>query len=184
MMRMRFGVNYTPSHGWFHFWLDPDWPSVEEDMRRIRNLGMDHVRVFPVWPYLQPNRTWINRKAIADVRRMVHIAGEQGMDAYVDVFQGHLSSFDFLPSWLVTWHRGNMFEDADAVKAEKTLVAELYGELAQEPAFRGLTLGNELNQFSDRPHPAKMATSSRRIDAWLADLLAVVDRSKHVALHS
>lgn len=125
MMRMRFGVNYTPSHGWFHFWLDPDWPSVEEDMRRIRNLGMDHVRVFPVWPYLQPNRTWINRKAIADVRHMVHIAGEQGMDAYVDVFQGHLSSFDFLPSWLVTWHRGNMFEDADAVKAEKTLVAEL-----------------------------------------------------------
>lgn len=184
MMRMRFGVNYTPSHGWFHFWLDPDWPSVEEDMRRIRNLGMDHVRVFPVWPYLQPNRTWINRKAIADVRRMVHIAGEQGMDAYVDVFQGHLSSFDFLPSWLVTWHRGNMFEDADAVKAEKTLVAELYGELAQEPSFRGLTLGNELNQFSDRPHPAKMATSSRRIDAWLADLLAVVDRRKHVALHS
>lgn len=181
---MRFGVNYTPSHGWFHFWLDPDWPSVEEDMRRIRNLGMDHVRVFPVWPYLQPNRTWINRKAIADVRRMVHIAGEQGMDAYVDVFQGHLSSFDFLPSWLVTWHRGNMFEDADAVKAEKTLVAELYGELAQEPSFRGLTLGNELNQFSDRPHPAKMATSSRRINAWLADLLAVVDRRKHVALHS
>ena len=46
-----------------------------------RLLPLIHALV-PVWPYLQPNRTWINRKAIADVRRMVHIAGEQGMDPW------------------------------------------------------------------------------------------------------
>ena len=93
---MKFGVNYTPSHGWIHAWLDPDWDGIDNDLKQISELGMDHVRIFPIWPYLQPNRTWINKKGVADVRRMVHIAGEHGLDAYVDVFQGHLSSFDFL----------------------------------------------------------------------------------------
>ena len=164
---MKFGVNYTPSHGWFHAWLDPDWDGIDNDLKQISELGMDHVRIFPIWPYLQPNRTWINKKGVADVRRMVHIAGEHGLDAYVDVFQGHLSSFDFLPSWLVTWHAGNMFTDADAVAAERELVKTMTDELSKEPAFKGLTLGNEVNQLSDRPHPTKMSATDRQIDAWL-----------------
>ena len=32
---MRFGVNYTPSNGWFHSWLDPDWHSVDRDLKQI-----------------------------------------------------------------------------------------------------------------------------------------------------
>ena len=171
---MKFGVNYTPSHGWFHAWLDPDWDGIDNDLKQISELGMDHVRIFPIWPYLQPNRTWINKKGVADVRRMVHIAGEHGLDAYVDVFQGHLSSFDFLPSWLVTWHAGNMFTDADAVAAERELVKTMTDELSKEPAFKGLTLGNEVNQLSDRPHPTKMSATSQQIDAWLNALLPAV----------
>ena len=169
---MKFGVDYTPSHGWFHSWLDPDWTSIDNDLRQIKDLGMDHVRIFPVWPYLQPNRTWINRKGVADVRRMVHIAGEHGLDAYVDVFQGHLSSFDFIPSWLVTWHKGNMFTDPSAVESERELVSIMTDELSEEDAFKGLTLGNEVNQLSDRPHPAKMSASSEQIDTWLDELLS------------
>lgn len=181
---MRFGVNYTPSHGWFHSWLNPDWASIEHDLHAIRELGMDHVRIFPVWPYLQPNRTWINRKGVEDVRRMVHIAGEQGLDAYVDVFQGHLSSFDFIPSWLVTWHAGNMFTDPDAVAAERELVAVMTGELSREPAFKGLTLGNEVNQLSDRPHPTRMGADAAAIDDWLDTLLAAAAGQGHAALYS
>ena len=181
---MKFGVDYTPSHGWFHSWLDPDWESIDEDLRQIKDLGMDHVRIFPVWPYLQPNRTWINRKGIEDVRRVVHIAGEHGLDAYVDVFQGHLSSFDFIPSWLVTWHKGNMFTDPELVASERELIAVMADELAKEPAFKGLTLGNEVNQLSDRPHPTKMTASPDQIDAWLDELLPAAKRGDALALFS
>jgi hypothetical protein len=181
---MKFGVNYTPSNGWFHSWLNPDWESIDHDLRQISELGMDHVRIFPVWPYLQPNRTWINRKGIEDVRRMVHIAGEHGLDAYVDVFQGHLSSFDFLPSWLVTWHAGNMFTDPDAITAERELVSAMVDELSSEPAFKGLTLGNEVNQLSDRPHPTKMPASAEQIDAWLDALLPVAAGKGRACLYS
>lgn len=181
---MRFGVNYTPSNGWFHAWLDPDWDSVDRDLEQIARLGMDHVRIFPVWPYLQPNRTWINRRGVADVRRMAHIAGEHGLDVYVDVFQGHLSSFDFLPSWLVTWHTGNMFTDPDAVAAECELIRTLSGELSQEPAFRGITVGNEVNQLSDRPHPTRMAASPEQIDRWLDATLRAAGSDGRLSLYS
>ena len=32
---MKFGVNYTPSHGWFHAWLDPDWDGIDNDLKQI-----------------------------------------------------------------------------------------------------------------------------------------------------
>lgn len=181
---MKFGVNYTPSHGWFHAWLDPDWVSIDHDLQQIASLGLDHVRIFPIWPYLQPNRTLINHKAVADVRRMVHIAGEHGLDAYVDIFQGHLSSFDFLPSWLVTWHATNMFTQPEALAAQQQLVRVMRDELIQEPSFRGITLGNEVNQFSDRPHPTKMSATSQEINLWIDSLLSEAKTESTKSLYS
>ena len=32
-------------------------------------------------------------------------------DVAVDLIQGHLSSFDFLPAWMLTWHKRSLFED-------------------------------------------------------------------------
>lgn len=181
---MRFGVNYTPSCDWFHTWLNPDWKSIDKDFRQISSLGLDHVRIFPIWSYLQPNRTWLNHKALDDLRTMVHIAGEYGLDAYVDVLQGHLSSFDFLPSWLVTWHRGNMFVDAAAIQAECDLIQAINSTLEGEVAFKGLTLGNEVNQLSDDPHPTKMPATSAQISMWLDTLLASMRRTGQVSLCS
>ena len=36
---MKFGVNYTPSHGWFHAWLDPDWDGIDNDLKQISELA-------------------------------------------------------------------------------------------------------------------------------------------------
>ena len=113
--RRRFGVNYTPRIGWFHAWHDLDLDAVGEDLRAISELGLDHVRIFPLWPLLQPNRTLIRPRALDDVRAVVDVAASVDLDVVVDVVQGHLSSFDFVPSWLLTWHRRNMFTDPEVV---------------------------------------------------------------------
>ena len=101
--RLRFGANYTPSKDWMHSWLDFTPDDVRRDFAALAELGLDHVRVFPLWTVLQPNRTLIRTKAIDDVRAMVDIAAEFELDASVDVIQGHLSSFDFVPSWPVSY---------------------------------------------------------------------------------
>jgi len=185
MTTLRFGVNYTPRQKWFYSWHDMDWDSVESDMATIAGLGMDHVRLFPLWPVLQPNRSFIDPKAVADVRRMVDIADSHGLDVYVDVLQGHLSSFDFVPSWLSSWHSGNMFTDPEIVEAEALLTRALHSALRDVPRYRGLTLGNELNQFSGSPHPSPMRATPDEVDGWLDALLSAVPESDGVTrLHA
>ncbi len=96
---MRFGVNYTPSRGWFHHWLDFDLDEVRADLDPVAALGLDHIRVFPLWPLFQPNRALIRPRAVGQLVALADAARERGLDVSVDGLQGHLSSFDFLPSW-------------------------------------------------------------------------------------
>lgn len=177
---VRFGVNYTPRRGWFHSWLDLDLDAVGEDLQAIASLGADHVRIFPLWPLLQPNRTLIRPRGLDDVRAVVDVAATVGLDVVVDALQGHLSSFDFIPSWLTTWHRRNMFTDPEVVTATAALVRALAGRVAGAPNLLGLTLGNEVNQFSASNHPDPDAVDVVEATAWTSTLLgAARDGAPH-----
>ena len=180
---LRFGANYTPSAEWMHSWLSFSPENVRSDFAGLAALGLDHVRVFPLWPVLQPNRTLIRQQALDDVRTVVDIAAEFGLDVSVDALQGHLSSFDFVPSWLATWHDRNMFADPQVVAAEADLVRALGTRLADAPNFLGLTLGNEVNQFSDRPHPTPWPITVAQAEAWLTTLLDAAHSSAPRAAH-
>ncbi|GAB3683554.1 cellulase family glycosylhydrolase [Angustibacter aerolatus] len=182
---MRFGANYTPSQGWFHAWLDLDLDAVARDLDAVAALGLDHVRLFPLWSLLQPNRTLIRERALADVRAVAEVAQRSGLDVSVDVVQGHLSSFDFLPSWVTTWHTRNLFTDDDVVEALEQLVGSVHGALADLPGYLGLTLGNELNQFSGAPHPNASPATPAQVESWLRRLLgAVPDDASTLRLHA
>ncbi len=185
MTALRFGVNYTPRKDWFYSWLEPDFDEIRRDLDAIASLGLDHVRIFPFWPILQPNRTLIRPRALADVRTLVRLAGEAGLDASVDVIQGHMSSYDFVPAWLTSWHATNMFTDAGAVKAQADLARALHDAVADLPNYLGLTLGNEVNQFSGDPHPAPMRASSEDAGNWIRTLLdAVPAGGRALRLHA
>ncbi|MEV5151388.1 glycosyl hydrolase [Streptomyces werraensis] len=180
---VRFGVNYTPSEGWFHHWLDFDLDSVRADLDSIAALGLDHVRVFPLWPYFQPNRTLIRPRAVEQLVALADAAAERGLDVNVDGLQGHLSSFDFLPAWTRTWHRRNLFTDPDVLDGQETLLRTLAAALADRPNFIGMTLGNEVNQFSAGPHPDPDRATPDEIDSWLGRMLAACEEGAPGRLH-
>ena len=180
---LRFGANYTPRTDWMHSWLSLDLNDVRRDFEGLAALGLDHVRIFPLWPILQPNRTLIREKALDDVRAVVDVAAEFGMDAGVDVIQGHLSSFDFVPSWLFTWHDKNMFTHPDALSGQVALVERLGETLADANNFLGFTLGNETNQFSAEMHPSPWPVSSDEAANWLTTLLDAAERSAPGKMH-
>ena len=182
--RVRFGVNYTPRQGWFHCWLDLDLDAVGEDLSAIAEFGADHVRLFHLWPLLQPNRTLIRPRALEDVRAVVDVAAGVGLDAVVDVVQGHLSSFDFLPSWLTTWHRRNLFTDPEVVEATAQPVREVGRSVADAPNLVGLTLGNEVNQFSASNHPDPDAITVDDAERWTRSLLAAARAGAPAGMHT
>lgn len=173
---LRFGANYTPSKDWMHSWLSLNLDDVRRDFASLAELGLDHVRVFPLWPVLQPNRTLIREAALADVRAIVDVAAEFGLDASVDVFQGHLSSFDFLPSWLTTWHDKNMFTHPQALSGQCALVEKLGSALNDASNFLGFTLGNETNQFSAETHPHPWTVTETEAASWITLLLDAAER--------
>ncbi len=183
---LRFGANYTPSSRWMHAWLSLSPDAVRRDFAALAELGLDHVRIFPLWPLLQPNRTLVREEALDDVRTVVDLAAEFDLDVSVDAIQGHLSSFDFVPSWLATWHDRNMFTDPDALSGQVDLVRALATRLADAENFLGLTLGNEVNQFSDRTHPHPWPISTDQARTWLETLLDAADSvdPAHPHVHS
>ncbi|MEV7866190.1 glycosyl hydrolase [Streptomyces sp. NPDC088124] len=179
----RFGVNYTPSQGWFHHWLDFDLDDVRADLDSIAGLGLDHIRVFPLWPLFQPNRTLIRPRAVEQLVQLVDAAAERGLDVNVDGLQGHLSSFDFLPAWTRTWHRRNLFTDNDVVSGQAAYLRTLAAALADRPNFIGMTIGNEINQFSGPPHPDPDPITPEQAGSWLRTLLAACEEGAPGKLH-
>lgn len=172
---MRFGVNYTPTRGWFHHWLDFDLDEVKADLDSIAALGLDHIRVFALWPVFQPNRTLVRPRAVRQLVQLTDAAADRGLDVNVDALQGHLSSFDFLPSWTATWHRRNLFTDEKVIEGEAEYIRTLAAALRDRPNFLGMTLGNEINQFSSGPHPDPDRATEHQIDAWLRRMLAACE---------
>lgn len=181
---VRFGVNHTPRQGWFHSWLDLDLDAVGEDLTALRDIGADHVRIFPLWTLLQPNRGLIRPRALDDVRAVVDVAAQVGLDVVVDALQGHLSSFDFVPSWLTSWHRRNMFTDPEVVVSTAQLVGELTGRLADAPNLLGVTIGNEVNQFSASNHPDPDPLSVTQAESWTRTLLEAAETRAPGRLHT
>lgn len=179
---LRFGVNYTPRRGWFHSWHDFDPAHAREDLEQIAGLGLDHVRVFHLWPLLQPNRTLVRTAAVDQLARLVDLAGEAGLDVLVDGVQGHLSSFDFYPEWTRAWHHRNVFTNPEAIAAQAELLRTLGHALADRPNLLGLQLGNELNNMVEH-NPA----TAQEVDHYLDTLLAAAReglRPGQLATHS
>ncbi|MEU8223874.1 glycosyl hydrolase [Kribbella sp. NPDC048915] len=176
-----FGANYVPSAGWFYSWLDYDGAAVRRDFADLAGLGLDHVRVFPIWPWIQPNRAILRERAIADLLDTVDAAAEHGLTVAVDLIQGHLSSFDFLPSWVLTWHKSSLFEDGTVRDGLTAYVDTVARAVAAMPNVFAITLGNEVNNLWP-----DSSTTPQASTAWAQELLATVRTAAPdvLALHS
>ena len=177
----RCGANHVPSAGWFYSWLDYDGDAVRRDFADLAGIGLDHVRVFPVWPWIQPNRAIIRERAIEDLLDTIDAAAEHGLTVAVDLIQGHLSSFDFLPSWALTWHKTSLFEDPTVRDGLTAYVDTVARAVATRPNVFAITLGNEVNNLWP-----DSATGFESSTAWALDLLTTVKKAAPdvLALHS
>jgi len=158
---VRIGLNYTPSRQWYYCWNDWDLDSIREDFRAIGALGADHIRVQLIWPYFQPNPTFVSPGHLRRLGELMSAAEDEGLDVLPAVLTGWLSGYFFLPSRV----RGrDVFTKPDVIASEKLLFDRVLDAIADRPNFMGVDLGNEINCLDN-------ALETPTGDAWATEML-------------
>jgi len=142
-LRHRFGVNYTPSRNWWFCWNDWNPDPIARDLDAIASLGADHLRVLLVWPFFQPNPTWVSPLHLDHLDQLLTLMAERHLDALVTVFTGQLSGWYFLPSF--NRLSDGFFTDKTMLDAEELYIRELARVLRPHQNLIGFDLGNEIN---------------------------------------
>jgi endo-1,4-beta-mannosidase len=171
--RHRFGVNYTPSSNWWFCWNEWNVDPITRDLDSISALGADHLRIMLIWPYFQPNLTWVSGAHLERLSQLLGLMGERGLDALVTVFTGQLSGWFFLPPF--NKPDPALYIDAEIWKAQELLIRELAGTMKTHENMIGFDFGNEMNTcWSALPAVG---------DAWMARMFALMNAAYPSGLH-
>ncbi len=173
LTRHRFGVNYTPSHNWWFCWNDWDAGPIRRDLDAIAALGADHLRLMLIWPFFQPNPTWVSTAHLERLDQLLALMGEHHLDALVTVFTGQLSGWFFLPSF--NRLSDGFYTDGTMRSAQELFVRALARVMKRHGNIIGFDFGNELNTC--------WQASTPQGDAWMAKMFERMNQDLPSGLH-
>lgn len=163
--RHRFGVNYTPSHNWWFCWNDWDIAPIKRDLDALAGLGADHLRIFLIWPFFQPNSAWVSPAHLKRLDQLLSEMGVRGLDAVVTAFTGQLSGPRFLPSF--NKDGSEFYTDKNMWASQQLLVRELSALMQLHENIIGFDFGNEMETCWAAPLPVG--------DAWMAKMFTFMN---------
>ena len=138
----------SPRPGWFYSWLDYD---RRRRTAGLRGPGRDRASTTSGCSRSGRGSSRTGRSSASARSRTccdtIDAAAEHGLTVAVDLIQGHLSSFDFLPSWVLTWHKASLFEDPTVRDGLTAYVETVARAVATRPNVFAITLGNEVNNL-------------------------------------
>ncbi len=171
--RHRFGANYTPSRNWWFCWNDWDADPIRRDLDAIAGLGADHLRLMLIWPFFQPNPTFVSPAHLDRLHQLIAMMGQRHLDALVTVFTGQLSGWFFLPSF--NRLSDGFYTNATMRSAQELFVRELARVMKQHDNIIGFDFGNELDTCWRAPIPQG--------DAWMAKMFELMNQVLPGSLH-
>lgn len=174
--KLRFGANYVPRKGWWYCWQDWAQEAIIDDLKGIRDLGLDHIRMQCLWPLFQPGINYVSDSTLEELHLLLDAADKADLDVVVTVLNGWMSGLQYMPAWVlpvkVGSHdhpdKGNMFIDREVIEAEKLLVHKLAKVVGQHRRFLGFDIGNELGVLQAISNPV----TTPQADAWGTEILA------------
>jgi endo-1,4-beta-mannosidase len=145
LLRHRFGVHYAPPGSWFHIWNDFDADVVARDLDAIASLGADHLRMFLVWPYFQPNRKWVSPAHLERLDRLMRLSGDRGMDIQLSMLNGWISSVRLLTPFDNPARPQDMYRSGRMFEAHELYFREVAKVAGSHPNFLGFDIANEMS---------------------------------------
>jgi endo-1,4-beta-mannosidase len=169
----RFGVNYTPSHNWWFCWNDWNPDPIRRDLDAIAALGADHLRIMLIWPYFQPNLTWVSPAHLERLNELLEFMAERRLDALITVFTGQLSGWYFLPPF--NKPGAALYTDPKVWNAQQLLIDELARVMKEHRNIIGFDFGNEMNTC--------WSAETSVGDAWMARMFQRMNSAYPGGIH-
>jgi endo-1,4-beta-mannosidase len=165
--RFRLGINYWPSRTAMRWWKRFDIAEVQRDFARIREVGLDSVRIFLLWEDFQPTSDRVSEDALDLLVLVADAARDNDLGLLPTLFTGHMSGANWLPYWAVDLdhrpahtspaarfgivsdqrvRRGtakNWYTDESVGEAQEQLACAAAQALRGHPALWAWDLGNE-----------------------------------------
>ncbi len=142
LMRHRFGVNYVPSRNWYYCYNDWDASAIARDFDRIAEIGADHLRVMVIWPWFQPNPTYVSAAHLDRLDQLCLLAAERKLDVLPTIYTGWLSGYHFNPPFL---ENEPFFTSPEWAKVQGFFLEQIARRMTAHPNFLGFDIGNEIN---------------------------------------
>ncbi len=166
------GINYWASKNAINMWEDFDENSIENDMRIMRDAGITHLRVFPLWPVFQPlkalygpdtpweygmgedslpdtpaGKAGVSEEACKKFETFCALAQKYDMKLIVALITGHMSFRTYAPP---AFEGKSLLTDSTVIKWQIRFVKYFVERFKNQTAVAAWDLGNEPDNMLKR----------------------------------
>lgn len=159
------GINYWGSESAINMWSDFNPDSIENDLKLLKNAGVTHLRVFPLWSVFQPlnalygpndvyeytfgedplpdtpaGRAGVSEEACEKFEKFCNMAEKYDMKLIVALITGHMSFRTYNPP---AFDGRELLSDPTVIKWQLRFVKYFVSRFKDKSAIEGWDLGNE-----------------------------------------
>jgi endo-1,4-beta-mannosidase len=191
MPRFLLGINYWPRRSAMYMWQRFEIDEIGEDMKRIKDLGLDVVRFFLMWDAFQPQLDRMDGDALRRFDAIMERIANVGLQAIPTLFCGHMSGVNWLPMWtlqrgttsgrfrtiagdrIVDRAIGDFYADPVLLRAQLFFATRVGERMRGHPALYAWDLGNEFSNLREPASPQDAAEWSLRLSETLLEVSGV-----------
>ncbi len=170
--KFSYGVNYWGSKYAIDMWKDWDAESVENDLKLLKEAGVDALRVFPTWRDFQPlvihnmhrneprvlcigeehigdsdcEKAGVSDEMMRHFEEFCVLCDKYGFDVTVSLITGFMSGRNFLPPAFLT---KDVLTDPEAILWEVKFVRYFIGRTKHFACIKAWEYGNETENLGE-----------------------------------
>ena len=165
------GINYWDSKNAINMWQNFDANVIENDFVTLKNAGITHLRIFPLWPVFQPitalykttgvmeyvinedilpnteaGKAGVSETAMQNFETFCYLAEKHGLKLIVALITGHMSFRNYAPT---AFDGKNLLTDPTVIKWQRKFVTYFVKRLKNQKTIIAWDLGNEPIHLQD-----------------------------------
>ncbi len=161
------GVNYWPSSSGLNMWSEWNLHELEDDIIRMKDVGINLCRFFLFFPDFMPTENKIDPVVVERLISFLDICEKHEIYSMPSFFVGHMSGED----WDVNWRHGrNFLTDKEMLRAEKNYLREIVNNTKHFKYILAWLLSNELPNYVGQQNPEIVAT-------WTNEIISTIKKT-------